>query len=126
MTEDRSLLTGPEPYSVSNAGLCMECGERAARIAVPGPGGSTWLLCLPCTAAKLNRDMERLIALLQREEYTETCPPEHRAGIGARNGVWHAYCSCGWVAEGCGSRGQAEDDHAAHVRLKMKPARDDA
>jgi hypothetical protein len=52
-------------------------------------------------------------------EYTEACPPEHRAGIGAiSDGAgaesdwadWRAYCSCG-----CAGRAGAEAEHARHV-----------
>ena len=48
-------------------------------------------------------------------EYTDTCPLDHRAGIGARNGDWHAYCSCSWGLTGCASRGHAEAEHGRHV-----------
>jgi hypothetical protein len=61
-------------------------------------------------------------------EYTQTCPPDHQAGIGAISdgGVnsdwadWRAYCSCGWSLTGCASRGDAEAEHARHVVLAYR------
>ena len=56
-----------EPFLVENAGACMDCGERPARIAVPGPSGSTWLLCLHCSTRRVSDDLEALIAQLGAE-----------------------------------------------------------